>query len=93
MLAATMNHIIAGSLHVSFMRMVPLMPTQDAMMVRSGKKMNSQGQPMASARALMSTTTAGVRTSARSKQLLWTLSNLLWKDVAIVCIKYKELGK
>ena len=93
LLAATMNHIIAGSLHVSFMRMVPLMPTQDAMMVRSGKKMNSQGQPMASARALMSTTTAGVRTSARSKQLLWTLSNLLWKDVAIVCIKYKELGK
>ena len=38
LLADTMNHIIAGSLHVSFMRMVPLMPTQDAMMVRSGNK-------------------------------------------------------
>ena len=74
-----------------FMRMVPLMPTQDAMIVRSGK-MNSPGQPMASARALMSTTTVGVR-SAKSKQLLWTLSNLLWNDVAIICIKYKELGK
>ena len=91
LLAATMNHIIAGYLHVSFMQMVPLMPTQDAMIVRSGK-MNSPGQPVASARALMSTTTVGVR-SAKSKQLLWTLSNLLWNDVAIICIKYKELGK
>ena len=26
LLAATMNHIIAGSLHVSFFQMVPLMP-------------------------------------------------------------------
>ena len=76
---------------MSFMQMVPLMPTQDAMIVRSGK-MNSPGQPVASARALMSTTTVGVR-SAKSKQLLWTLSNLLWNDVAIICIKYKELGK
>ena len=81
LLAATMNHIIAGSLHVSFFQMVPLMPTQDAMMVRSGK-MNLTGQPMASARALMSTTTVGVGMSARSKQLLWTLTNLLWK---IIC--------
>ena len=38
LLAATMNHIIAGSLHVSFFQMVPLMPTQDAMMmVKRGK--------------------------------------------------------
>ena len=47
---------------------------------------------MASARALMSTTTVGVRTSARSKQLLWALTNLLWKDVAIISIKCKQLG-
>ena len=79
LLATTMNHIIAGSLHVSFFQMVPLMPTQDAMMVKSGK-MNSTGQPMASARALMSTTTVGVQNISKVQAIALDFDQLVMED-------------
>ena len=51
LLAAIMNHRIAGSLHIVFIAMCALTPIHPAIIVNSGKKMNSIGHPMASDKA------------------------------------------